>query len=164
MPEHRPRTTDLFIGLLALIHLGMLMIMGFTAADTFACLMALSNGYMLILLCRHKRQVQHLHSTSLSPKASPEQRASRTILLLLSFFVLIYCLDCIISASRLMHSSHPTHHSVQMMVSNSYATISPLLLICTEHRITNFLKSFVRGHSKCLIIEAKKSAVVFAKG
>lgn len=34
--EHRPRTTDLFIGLLALIHLGMLTIMGFTAVDTFA--------------------------------------------------------------------------------------------------------------------------------
>ncbi|XP_075837981.1 LOW QUALITY PROTEIN: vomeronasal type-1 receptor 90-like [Microtus pennsylvanicus] len=262
--EHRPRTTDLFIGLLALIHLGMLTIMGFTAADTFApqntwnditcrslvhlhrflrglslcatcllsilqavtlsprssCLakfkhkspqhklsllvvlwvfymswsahfwfssvadynntshgllfvtescvilpmshisrhlftvmrifrdvsfiglMALSSGYMLTLLCKHKKLSRHLHSTSLSPKASPELRATRTILLLLSFFVLLYCLDCIMSASRLMHSSPPIHHSVRMLVSNSYATISPLLLICTENRITTFLKSF----------------------
>ncbi|XP_013208340.1 LOW QUALITY PROTEIN: vomeronasal type-1 receptor 90-like [Microtus ochrogaster] len=275
--EHRPRTTDLFIGLLALIHLGMLTIMGFTAADTFApqntwnditcrslvhlhrflrglslcvtcllsilqavtlsprssclakfkhkspqhklCLlvvlwafymswsaqfwfssvadynntshgllfvtescvilpmshisrhlftvmrifrdvsflglMALSSGYMLTLLCRHKKLSRHLHSTSLSPKASPELRATRTILLLLSFFVLLYCLDCIMSASRLMQSSPPIHHSVRMLVSNSYATISPLLLICTENRITTFLKSFVQGNSKCLIIEAK---------
>ncbi|CAO2605866.1 Vomeronasal type-1 receptor 90 [Lemmus lemmus] len=266
--EHRNRATDLFIGLLALIHLGMLMIMGFTAVDIFAsqntwnditcqslvhlhrclrglslcatCLLSIlqaitlsprssclakfkhkspqhnlclllvlwafymscgahfwfssvadynitSHGLLfvtesciilpmshiirhlftimrifrdvsfigLMALSRHKKQVQHLHSTRVSPKASPEQRASRSILLLLSFFVLMHCLDCIISASRLMHSSNPVHHRVQMVVSNSYATISPLLFICTENRITNFLKSFVWGDSKCLIIEAK---------
>ncbi|KAM4797971.1 vomeronasal type-1 receptor 90-like [Urocitellus parryii] len=49
-------------------------------------LMALSSGYMVTLLHRHKWQCQHLHSTSLSPKASPEQRATRVILLLLGFF------------------------------------------------------------------------------
>ncbi|OBS80168.1 hypothetical protein A6R68_21632 [Neotoma lepida] len=119
-----PRTTDLLISLLALIHLGMLTIMGLTAADIFAsqntwnditCLMALSSGYMLTLLYRHKRQSQHLHSTSLSPKASPEQRATRTILLLLSFFVVMYCLDCIISASRFMHNSDPIRNSIQII-------------------------------------------------
>ncbi|VTJ90142.1 Hypothetical predicted protein, partial [Marmota monax] len=52
-------------------------------------LMVLSSGYMVTLLCRHKRQCQHLHSTSLSPKSSPEQKATRTILLLLAFFSLI---------------------------------------------------------------------------
>ncbi|KAF7474057.1 hypothetical protein GHT09_015264 [Marmota monax] len=36
-------------------------------------LMALSRGYMVALLCRHKRQCQHLHGTNPSPKASPEQ-------------------------------------------------------------------------------------------
>ncbi|CAH7167351.1 Vom1r90 [Phodopus roborovskii] len=225
--ENRPRTIDLLISLLALIHFGMPMIMEITAADIFAShvnpfvlqavtlsprssylakfkhkspqhslcsllvlwvfymscgahfpfssvadyvtshgltsitesciilpmssisrrlnsivrifwdvsligLMVLSSGYMLALLCRHKKQVRHLHSTSLSPKASPEQRATRTILLLLSFFVVMYCLDCILSASRLMHSSDTIYHSIQMMVCNSYATISPLLLICSE--------------------------------
>lgn len=33
--EHRPRTTDLLISLLALTHLGMLTMMGLTAADIF---------------------------------------------------------------------------------------------------------------------------------
>ncbi|XP_052577510.1 vomeronasal type-1 receptor 90-like [Peromyscus californicus insignis] len=108
---------------------------------SFIGLMALSSGYMVVLLCRHKKQSQHLYSTSLSPKASPEQRATCTILMLMSFFVVMYCLDCIISASRLMHNRDPICHSIQMMVSNSYATISPLLFICTENRITNFLKS-----------------------
>ncbi|KAL6076726.1 hypothetical protein STEG23_017607 [Scotinomys teguina] len=162
--EHRPQTTDLLISLLALIHLGMLTVMGLTAADIFASqntwdditcqsLVHLHRSHGTLQwvhadLYRHKKQSQHLHSTSLSPKASPEERATRTILLLVSFFVVMYCLDYIISASRLMHSSDPIRHSVQMMVSNSYATVSPLLLICTENRITNFLKSLVGGIGK----------------
>ncbi|XP_032760970.1 vomeronasal type-1 receptor 90 [Rattus rattus] len=118
-------------------------ILGIFRDVSFIGLMALSSGYMVALLCRHRKQAQHLHSASLSPKASPEQRATRTILLLMSFFVLMYCLDCTISASRLMHNGEPIHHSIQMMVSNSYATLSPLLLIVTENRISRFLKSLL---------------------
>ncbi|VTJ80580.1 Hypothetical predicted protein, partial [Marmota monax] len=62
-------------------------------------LMALSSGYMMALLWRHKRQYQHLHSTSRIPQASPEQRATRTILLLMGSFVVMYFVDCVISSS-----------------------------------------------------------------
>nr|XP_040137376.1 vomeronasal type-1 receptor 90-like isoform X2 [Ictidomys tridecemlineatus] len=69
-------------------------------------LMAVSSGYMVALLCRHKRQCQHLHSTSLSPKASPEVRAIRTILLLMGLFALMYIVDCVFGtdAQRGSHS------------------------------------------------------------
>ncbi|XP_052030261.1 vomeronasal type-1 receptor 90-like [Apodemus sylvaticus] len=110
---------------------------------SFIGLMVLSSGYMVALLCRHRKQAQHLHSTSLSPTASPEQRATRTILLLMSFFVLMYCLDCIISASRLIYNSGPIRHNIQMMITNSYAALSPLLLIVTKKQISQFLKSLV---------------------
>jgi hypothetical protein len=50
-------------------------------------------------------------------------------LLLMSFFGLMYCLDFIIPTSRLMHNSDSVCHNIQMMVSNSYACLSPLLLI-----------------------------------
>ena len=50
-------------------------------------LMAVSSQYMVTLLYRRKRQTQHLHSTKLSPKASPEERATETVLLLMSLFV-----------------------------------------------------------------------------
>ncbi|MBZ3873010.1 Vomeronasal type-1 receptor 90 [Sciurus carolinensis] len=56
-------------------------------------LMALSSEYMVVLLWRHKRYFQYLQSTSLSPKASPVQRATWTIILLMNFFVFIYCLN-----------------------------------------------------------------------
>uniref|UniRef100_UPI004038E435 vomeronasal type-1 receptor 90-like n=1 Tax=Callospermophilus lateralis TaxID=76772 RepID=UPI004038E435 len=95
-------------------------------------LMATSSGYMVALLCRHKRQCQHLHSTSLSPRASPELRATRTILLLMGL-CLMYFVDCVFSSSSgQMHREDPTHLGVQMLVGNSYATLSALLLICAE--------------------------------
>ncbi|KAF7484790.1 Hypothetical predicted protein [Marmota monax] len=103
-------------------------------------LMALSSGYMVTLLHRHKRQCQHLQGTSLYPKASPEQRATRAILLLLGFFVLIYCLECIVSSSRTMWNNDPVCHSVQIMVSNGYANIITLVFICTARHSITFLK------------------------
>ncbi|XP_008571192.1 PREDICTED: vomeronasal type-1 receptor 90-like [Galeopterus variegatus] len=115
-------------------------------------LMALSSGYMVVLLYRHKRQSQHLHSTHLSSKASPENRASRTILLLMSFFVIMYILDCIVSSysSGILWNSNPVLYCVQMFVSNGYATISPLLLISTEKRMIKFLTSMLGKNRKCL--------------
>uniref|UniRef100_A0A8D2D2R1 Vomeronasal type-1 receptor n=1 Tax=Sciurus vulgaris TaxID=55149 RepID=A0A8D2D2R1_SCIVU len=99
-------------------------------------LMVLSSVYMVTLLCRHKRQCQHLHSTSLSPRASPELRATRSILLLMGFFVVMYFVDCSISTSaEELQKNDPARLGVQMLVGNGYATISALMLISTENRI-----------------------------
>ncbi|ERE73357.1 vomeronasal type-1 receptor 90-like [Cricetulus griseus] len=108
-------------------------------------LMALSSVYVVAVLCRHKRQSQYLHSASISPRASPEQRAICIILVLLSFFVVMYCLDCIAFSLRSMWNNDPTHHCVQMFVSSGYATLSPLVFISTEQHIINFLKTMQGG-------------------
>ncbi|NP_001160812.1 vomeronasal 1 receptor oryCunV1R1666 [Oryctolagus cuniculus] len=114
-------------------------------------LMAVSSGYMVTLLCRHKRRSQHLHSTSLSPRASPEHRATRTILLLLCFFVLLYLMDCIVySFSGMLRKSDPVRLCVQMLVGNSYATIGPFVLINSEKRMIKSFKSIWDKQSKCL--------------
>ncbi|XP_032761167.1 vomeronasal type-1 receptor 96-like [Rattus rattus] len=104
-------------------------------------LMALSSGYMVTLLWRHKKQVQHLHSTSLSSKSSPQQRATRTILLLMSFFVVFYILDTVIFQSRTKFKDGSILYSVQIIVSHSYATINPFVFIFSEKRIIKFLGS-----------------------
>ncbi|XP_060239338.1 vomeronasal type-1 receptor 44-like [Meriones unguiculatus] len=103
-------------------------------------LMALSSGYMVILLYRHMKQARHLHSTSLSPKASPEQRATRTILLLMSFFVFLYILDTVIFYTRMKFKDGSLFYCIQILVSHSYATVSPLVFICTEKHIIKFLR------------------------
>ncbi|XP_069923790.1 vomeronasal type-1 receptor 90-like [Oryctolagus cuniculus] len=117
-------------------------------------LMALSSGYMVTLLCRHKRRSQHLHSTSLSPRASPEHRATQTILLLMSIFVLLYLLDCIVfSFSGMWWKIDPVHLCLQMLVGNGYATIGPLVLISTENQMIQLFKSIWEKESKLLLVQ-----------
>ncbi|XP_005380495.1 PREDICTED: vomeronasal type-1 receptor 90-like [Chinchilla lanigera] len=109
---------------------------------SFIGVMALSSVYMVSLLCRHKRESQHLHSTSQSPKASPEQRATQTILLLMSFFMTMYFLDCVIaSTSGMLWKNDSIHYRIQMFLGNGYATFSPLVLISTEKRMIKGLVS-----------------------
>ncbi|XP_021122100.1 vomeronasal type-1 receptor A11-like, partial [Heterocephalus glaber] len=189
---HRPRFTDLTIGLLALNHLVMLLTKGFITADIFtsqasshlivsiaatvnltrdhlmyvseSCsllpmsyisrqifstlltfwevffmwLMSLSGGYIVILLCRHKKQSQQLCRIKLSPKASPGQRATRTILLLMCFFVVMTSLD-IMFYSRIV-LNNPIFYCIQILMAHSYAVVSPLVFITTEKFINNFLR------------------------
>ncbi|XP_005387310.1 PREDICTED: vomeronasal type-1 receptor 90-like [Chinchilla lanigera] len=109
---------------------------------SFIGLMALSSGYMVSLLYRHKRQFQHLHSTYLSPKASPEEKATWSILQLMGFFMLMYISDCATFSSRatLWHNELISL-CVQMLVGNAYATICPFVLMSTEKRMTECLTS-----------------------
>ncbi|XP_028637577.1 vomeronasal type-1 receptor 44-like [Grammomys surdaster] len=104
-------------------------------------LMVLSSGYMVALLWRHKKQARHLHSTSLSSKASPEQRAIRVIILFMSFFVVLYILDTVIFHSRMKFKNSSILYCVQIIVSHSYATVSPFVFIWTEKHIITFLRS-----------------------
>ncbi|XP_041910462.1 vomeronasal type-1 receptor 48-like [Arvicola amphibius] len=98
-------------------------------------IMVFSSGYMLILLRRHKKQVQHLHITSSSPKASPEQKASWIILMLLCFFVLMCILDSFMIFSRHIFKDDPIFYLILMLVSHSYASVSPFVFISTEKDI-----------------------------
>uniref|UniRef100_A0A8C0DSI0 Vomeronasal type-1 receptor n=1 Tax=Balaenoptera musculus TaxID=9771 RepID=A0A8C0DSI0_BALMU len=63
-----------------------------------------ASGSMVLVLHRHKQRVQHIHSNSLSPRGkglsprpSHEARATRTILILVSSFVLLYSLSSILT-------------------------------------------------------------------
>ncbi|XP_037679145.1 putative vomeronasal receptor-like protein 4 [Choloepus didactylus] len=109
---------------------------------SFVGMMVLSSAYMVILLYKHRRQSQHLHSTSLSLRTSPEKRATQTILLLMGFFMVMYWVDLIISSScTMLWEYNPIILGVQRLVVNLYATVSPLVLISSDKRITNALQN-----------------------
>ncbi|MBZ3874028.1 Vomeronasal type-1 receptor 94 [Sciurus carolinensis] len=107
---------------------------------TFIGIMTISNGYMVALLCRHRRLSQHLHRTSLSPISSPELRATQTILLLLSCFVVMSILDIIITYSRITVNHDSIFYCIQILVIHSYASFSPLVFLVTEKCIINILR------------------------
>ncbi|KAL1789629.1 vomeronasal type 1 receptor A1, partial [Sigmodon hispidus] len=100
-------------------------------------LMVLSGGYMVVLLCRHKKQSQYLHNIKLSSKVSPEQRATWTILILLSFFALMSILEGMVSCLRTMFLSNSTSYYVHLFVAHIYATASPFVFMSTEKYIAN---------------------------
>ncbi|XP_031239873.1 vomeronasal type-1 receptor 100-like [Mastomys coucha] len=113
-----------------------------TSRDVFlVVVMLITNAYMVIILFRHQRQYKHLHSIS-HLRASPEKRATQTILLLVGFFVVMYWVDFIISSTSLflwMHDS--VILTVQKFVMNAYPTITPLIQISSDKRIISVLKN-----------------------
>ncbi|KAM7334939.1 hypothetical protein ACRRTK_005416 [Alexandromys fortis] len=103
--------------------------------------MLTTSAYMVIILFRHQRQCQHLHSLS-RPRSSPEKKATQTILLLVTFFVVMYWVDFIISSTAvLLWMYDPVILSVQKFVMNVYPTITPLVQISSDNRIINMLKN-----------------------
>ena len=108
--------------------------------------MLITSTYMVIILFRHQRQCKHLHSIS-HLRASPEKRATQTILLLVVFFVVMYWVDFIISStSVLLWRYDPVVLTVQKFVMYAYPTITPLVQISSDKRVISILKNF---HSKC---------------
>ncbi|NP_001240338.2 vomeronasal 1 receptor ornAnaV1R3017 [Ornithorhynchus anatinus] len=101
----------------------------------FVFLMSWASGYMVIVLRRHHRQVQHIHSTSRSPKSSAEARAIHTILLLVSCFVCFYCINSLITLHLSFVKEHdPELQSVMNFLSMCFPALSPLVLIHKDPR------------------------------
>ncbi|XP_049987761.1 putative vomeronasal receptor-like protein 4 [Alexandromys fortis] len=106
----------------------------------FIGLMLATSAYMVTILFRHQRQCKHLHSLS-HLRASPEKRATQTILLLVIFFVVMYWVDFIISHTAvLLWMYDPVTLSVQKFVMNVYPTITPLVQISSDNRVINMVK------------------------
>ncbi|XP_043828123.1 vomeronasal type-1 receptor 1-like [Dromiciops gliroides] len=106
----------------------------------FLVLMIFSSGYMVSVLYRHKELVQHIHSTSLSPRAFHETRATKAILMLVGTFV------CFNSASSpfviyIASDKAISHWGLRFTVVLSlvYPIVSPFILISFDNQIMRFL-------------------------
>lgn len=130
----------------------------------FLGLMVLSSAYMVILLHRHKQRSVSLHSSRFCPKRSPEQRATHTILLLISCFEILYCLDSIISLFiGMAWTSDPILVCLQMLVTNGYGTISPLVLISADTQIIKIMQTKWKNKGQLLTKLIKSNFVTLTK-
>ncbi|XP_075838170.1 putative vomeronasal receptor-like protein 4 [Microtus pennsylvanicus] len=113
-----------------------------TSIDIFLVgVMLTTSAYMVLILFRHQRQHKYLHSLS-HPRSSPETKATQIILLLVTFFVVMYWVDFIISSTAvLLWMYNPVILSVQKLVLNVYPTVIPLVQISSDNRIFNILKT-----------------------
>ncbi|XP_032761030.1 putative vomeronasal receptor-like protein 4 [Rattus rattus] len=110
--------------------------------------MLTTSTYMMIIMFRHQRQCKHIHSIS-QLRASPEKRATQTILLLVIFFVVMYWVDFIISfTSDMLWMYNQVFLTVQKFMMYAYPTITPLVQISSDNRIIIMLKNIQSKHSK----------------
>nr|AEE99945.1 vomeronasal type 1 receptor C5 [Mus musculus musculus]AEE99946.1 vomeronasal type 1 receptor C5 [Mus musculus musculus]AEE99947.1 vomeronasal type 1 receptor C5 [Mus musculus musculus]AEE99948.1 vomeronasal type 1 receptor C5 [Mus musculus musculus]AEE99949.1 vomeronasal type 1 receptor C5 [Mus musculus musculus] len=118
-----------------------------TVRDVFLVgVMLITSAYMVIILFRHERQCKHLHSIN-HLRASPEKRATQTILLLVVFFVVMYWVDFILSSTSVtLWMYDPVILTVQKFLMNAYPIITPLLQISSDKRVINVMKTL---QSKC---------------
>ncbi|NP_001240370.1 vomeronasal 1 receptor ornAnaV1R3049 [Ornithorhynchus anatinus] len=102
----------------------------------FVGLMSWASGYMVIVLYRHHKQVQHIHSTIISSTASPEIQATHTILLLVSCFVCFYLLNGTIVFYFGVTRGYDAHlQNILAFVSACYPSFCPLVLISKDSRV-----------------------------
>ncbi|XP_075393900.1 vomeronasal type-1 receptor 4-like [Tenrec ecaudatus] len=99
-------------------------------------LMVFFSGSMVFILHRHKKRVQHIHRNNVSPRSSPETRATQTILMLVGTFLLFYTVSIsfhsfvavseqpdlwIVNAATLSDASFPTVSAFLLLICDSSA-------------------------------------------
>ncbi|MBZ3885867.1 Vomeronasal type-1 receptor 4 [Sciurus carolinensis] len=108
----------------------------------FVLLMICTSLYIVSLLYRHCRRVQHIHSPRISSQSSPEHKATHTILLLVCCFVFLYFSNnCLTLYSFYAHQKIPRLEGISRALSSCYPTICPFLLMKNNQIISQF-KSF----------------------
>ncbi|NP_001240570.1 vomeronasal 1 receptor ornAnaV1R3249 [Ornithorhynchus anatinus] len=102
----------------------------------FLFFMSWASCYMVIILYQHRKRVQHIHSTSLSPIFSPETKATQTILLLVTCFVCFYFISSFIT----LYVIYVLQRDVDLegtatFFSACYPALCPLVLISSDPRV-----------------------------
>lgn len=110
--------------------------------------MILASGSMVLVLHKHKQQVQHIHSHSLSLRLSPEDRATHTILRLVTMFVFFFGLSSI-STLCLILTRNPNKRLIDAaaFLAACFPAFSPFLLISCDTRVSHIFDMCCRKKS-----------------
>ncbi|XP_043828104.1 vomeronasal type-1 receptor 1-like [Dromiciops gliroides] len=109
----------------------------------FVAFMVVSSGYMVYVLHRHRQRVQHIHSISPTPRASPEIKATKVIMLLVSIFF-FFNTTCSILTTYIDYSqvTDPWAQNIATIMTMSFQAVSPFVLISSDTRIPQIFHSF----------------------
>ena len=98
--------------------------------------MGWASGSIVLFLQRHKQRVQYIYHNSLSPRASQEASAIRTVLLLVSSFVSFYSLSSILSLYMTCFVSPSLQLvNVSAFLAACFPALSPFVLIRCDTQI-----------------------------
>ncbi|XP_057567501.1 vomeronasal type-1 receptor 4-like [Hippopotamus amphibius kiboko] len=109
-------------------------------------LMLWASGSMVFILYRHKQRVQHIRRTRASSSISPESRAAKTILLLVSTFVYFYTLSSIFQIVLAL-LDHPSWFllNITTIAAACFPAISPFLLMSCDSSVHSLYFAWMRN-------------------
>ncbi|XP_077747962.1 vomeronasal type-1 receptor 4-like [Canis aureus] len=106
----------------------------------FLAFMLWTSGCMVFILYRHKQRMQHILRTNVSSTSSPESRATKTILLLVSTFV---CCNTLSTTFHIVLSLFDNPNKLLLNITSGltlcFPSISPFLLMAREQSIHGLL-------------------------
>ncbi|XP_006868390.1 PREDICTED: vomeronasal type-1 receptor 4-like [Chrysochloris asiatica] len=98
-------------------------------------LMIWASGSMVFILYRHQQRVQHIHTSNIALRSSPETRATQAILVFLSVFVSLYTLSTTLQICvTLFKNSGWWLVSISPLCAACFPTVSPFVLMRNELR------------------------------
>uniref|UniRef100_G1TGF7 Vomeronasal type-1 receptor n=1 Tax=Oryctolagus cuniculus TaxID=9986 RepID=G1TGF7_RABIT len=116
----------------------------------FVGLMLWASSFMVFILYRHKQQVQYIHT--LSHRSSPGSRATQSILVLVSSFVLLCSLSSILHIGLVFFSIRKIWLvKASTLIAGCFPAISPYILMSYDSRVPT--------HCLPWIIAAKSSVL-----
>nr|XP_026237662.1 vomeronasal type-1 receptor 4-like [Urocitellus parryii] len=108
-------------------------------------LMLWASSSMVLILYRHNQRMRHIHKTS-SPRSSPESRATKTILLLVSTFVSFYTLSCIFQVIlSVIYNPNWFVVSTAAIISGCFPAVSPFLLMSKDSTASRIHSTWVQN-------------------
>ncbi|XP_028910910.1 vomeronasal type-1 receptor 4-like [Ornithorhynchus anatinus] len=107
----------------------------------FVGLMGASSCYMVLVLYRHHRRVQHLHGPGCYPRAMPEVRAAKCVISLVTLYILLYGRQTImVNVLINMKGNAPQLMASHLVWSFTFSVFSPFLIIHSDRRMRKFWK------------------------
>ncbi|XP_051031906.1 LOW QUALITY PROTEIN: vomeronasal type-1 receptor 4-like [Phodopus roborovskii] len=92
-------------------------------------LMIWSSSSMVVILYRHKQQVQHIRSSTASSRTSPEARATQSILVLVFTFLGFYALSSILQGCvAIIYSPGWWLMNITAIISMCFPTVGPFVM------------------------------------
>uniref|UniRef100_A0A8C3VX78 Vomeronasal type-1 receptor n=1 Tax=Catagonus wagneri TaxID=51154 RepID=A0A8C3VX78_9CETA len=105
----------------------------------FLVLMVWSSGSMVLILHRHKQRVQYLHRKDQSARPSPETTATKSILIVVCFFVSSWTVASVLHCCMTVFH-HPSFwlRSTYRLIEGCFPTLSPYILMSHDTRRARF--------------------------
>ncbi|XP_046538068.1 vomeronasal type-1 receptor 4-like [Equus quagga] len=102
-------------------------------------LMVWASCSMVFKLHSHKQKVQHIHRNNLSPRSSPETRATQSILVLVCAFVSLWTVSSIFHICLTVFNNPSLRlKNISTLITACFPTVSPYITMSHDSRVSGF--------------------------